>query len=147
MYSVFVCVQLQCRESRSLRLDLHLKNRNADLAVEITITQSPRVLRVRRQQNIRQHLYDDGNRQRNISTDRREKSNSTENSPKQISRKNSPNMLVPLPFTRSLTCRYDKVAQSLPTLATKTPDQLRYALDQSLTFLKTQVLVRFLSNG
>jgi hypothetical protein len=50
-------------------------------------------------------------------------------------------------LARSLTSRYDKVAQSLPTLATKTPDQLRYALDQSLTFLKTQVLVRFLSNG
>ena len=38
--------------------------------------------------------------------------------------------------------RYDKVAQSLPTLATKTPDQLRYALDQALGFLKSQVLVR-----
>lgn len=46
-----------------------------------------------------------------------------------------------------VNCRYDKIAQSLPTLATKTPDQLRYALDQSLTFLKTQVLVCFSSQS
>jgi hypothetical protein len=41
------------------------------------------------------------------------------------------------------TCSYEKVSQSLPTLAMKTPDQLRYALDQALTFLKTQVEVCF----
>ena len=46
-----------------------------------------------------------------------------------------------------LNGRYDKVAQSLPTLATKTPDQLRYALDQALEFLKTQVMVRVFVMG
>lgn len=45
----------------------------------------------------------------------------------------------------NLRNRYDKVAQSLPTLATRTPDQLRYALDQSLNFLKTQILVLVMS--
>jgi hypothetical protein len=45
------------------------------------------------------------------------------------------------------TCSYEKVSQSLPTLATKTPDQLRYALDQALTFLKTQVEVCFREGG
>jgi hypothetical protein len=34
--------------------------------------------------------------------------------------------------------------QSFPVLAERAPDQLRYALDQSLGFLKSQVLVCFL---
>ena len=34
--------------------------------------------------------------------------------------------------------------QSFPVLAERAPDQVRYALDQSLGFLKSQVLVCFL---
>ena len=40
--------------------------------------------------------------------------------------------------------RYDKVAQSFPTIAEKAPDQLKFALDQSLAFLKSQILVLLL---
>ena len=36
------------------------------------------------------------------------------------------------------------MVQSFPVLAERAPDQLRYALDQSLGFLKSQVLVCFL---
>jgi len=40
--------------------------------------------------------------------------------------------------------RYDKVAQSFPTIAQKAPEQLKFALDQALAFLKSQILVLLL---
>ena len=48
---------------------------------------------------------------------------------------------TPFPIRNWLRARYDKVATSFPTLSSKAPDQVRYALDQSLNFLKSQVLV------
>jgi hypothetical protein len=42
---------------------------------------------------------------------------------------------------REVNCRYDKVAVSFPLLAEKAPEQLKFALDQALGFLKSQVQV------
>ena len=38
-------------------------------------------------------------------------------------------------------CRYDNVAQSFPVLVGRAGEQVQFALEQSLGFLKSQVLV------
>lgn len=42
---------------------------------------------------------------------------------------------------REVNGRYDKIAVSFPLLAEKAPEQLKFALDQALGFLKSQVQV------
>jgi kinetochore protein NNF1 len=74
--------------------------------------------------------------------------------PLPLPRKNNPNLLVPrrkAPPSTTLAVmamsddsgRYEKVAQSFPTINIKAPDQLKFALDESLSFLKAQVLASF----
>jgi Nnf1 len=46
-------------------------------------------------------------------------------------------------YSNSFWDRYEKVAQSFPTISAKAPDQLKFALDESLSFLKSQVLASF----